>query len=147
MFYWYFFFSLDFRILVGAPLGQNSQPGTNHSGALFKCPITQNTNDCSQVITDGRRCKSIWKHERSLCIWAYHEINRADDQTKSHSLPVESKSGIFLLKTDRIEYASSLESALGSIKPRLDQLCKTGYGFIWPLLNLNAMAISIFLNA
>ncbi|XP_055302350.1 integrin alpha-PS1 isoform X2 [Sitodiplosis mosellana] len=42
-------------ILVGAPLGKNLQPKTNRSGALFKCPITQNPNDCSQVITDGRR--------------------------------------------------------------------------------------------
>ncbi|XP_055683424.1 integrin alpha-PS1 isoform X1 [Lutzomyia longipalpis] len=42
-------------LLVGAPLGQNLQPGTNHSGALYKCPITQNNNDCSQIITDGRR--------------------------------------------------------------------------------------------
>lgn len=42
-------------ILVGAPLGQNLQPETNHSGALYKCPITQRTNDCTQIITDGRR--------------------------------------------------------------------------------------------
>lgn len=51
-------FFCNFRLLVGAPLGQNLQPMTNRSGALFKCPITQNTNDCTQVITDGRRCKS-----------------------------------------------------------------------------------------
>lgn len=51
------FFSLFSRLLVGAPLGQNLQPNTSHSGALFKCPITQNTNDCVQIITDGRRCK------------------------------------------------------------------------------------------
>ncbi|XP_062536719.1 integrin alpha-PS1 isoform X2 [Armigeres subalbatus] len=42
-------------ILVGAPLGQNLQPGTNRSGALFKCPITQLSNDCEQIKTDGRR--------------------------------------------------------------------------------------------
>lgn len=46
------------RLLVGAPLGQNLQPQTNHSGALFKCPITARGDDCEQVITDGRRCKS-----------------------------------------------------------------------------------------
>lgn len=46
-----------FRMLVGAPKGKNLQPGTNHSGSLFKCPITAKTNDCVQVITDGRRCK------------------------------------------------------------------------------------------
>lgn len=50
---------LSFRILVGAPLGKNLQPKTNRSGALFKCPITQNPNDCTQVITDGRRCKFL----------------------------------------------------------------------------------------
>ncbi|XP_055587793.1 integrin alpha-PS1 isoform X2 [Uranotaenia lowii] len=42
-------------VLVGAPLGQNLQPGTNRSGALFRCPITQASNDCEQVKTDGRR--------------------------------------------------------------------------------------------
>ncbi|XP_067003096.1 integrin alpha-PS1 isoform X2 [Anabrus simplex] len=42
-------------LLVGAPLGQNEQPGTNRSGALFKCPITSRVNDCTQVITDGKR--------------------------------------------------------------------------------------------
>ncbi|XP_058442680.1 integrin alpha-PS1 isoform X2 [Malaya genurostris] len=42
-------------ILIGAPLGQNLQPATNRSGALFKCPITQLSNDCEQVKTDGRR--------------------------------------------------------------------------------------------
>ncbi|KAK0075113.1 hypothetical protein PV326_011868, partial [Microctonus aethiopoides] len=41
-------------LLVGAPLGQNKQPGTNKSGALWKCPLTTYTNDCTQVITDGR---------------------------------------------------------------------------------------------
>lgn len=42
-------------ILVGAPLGQNLQPSSNRSGALFKCPITQLSNDCEQLKTDGRR--------------------------------------------------------------------------------------------
>lgn len=42
-------------VLVGAPLGQNLQPSTNRSGALFKCPITQLSNDCEQIKTDGRR--------------------------------------------------------------------------------------------
>uniref|UniRef100_A0A182N0T7 Uncharacterized protein n=1 Tax=Anopheles dirus TaxID=7168 RepID=A0A182N0T7_9DIPT len=42
-------------MLVGAPLGQNLQPGTNHSGALFRCPITLAQDDCTQVITDGHR--------------------------------------------------------------------------------------------
>ncbi|XP_035893961.1 integrin alpha-PS1 isoform X1 [Anopheles stephensi] len=42
-------------MLVGAPLGQNLQPGSNHSGALFRCPITLAPSDCTQVITDGHR--------------------------------------------------------------------------------------------
>ncbi|KAL5276903.1 ITGA7 family protein [Megaselia abdita] len=42
-------------ILVGAPIGQNLQPGTNRSGALYKCPISRLTEDCEQVVTDGKR--------------------------------------------------------------------------------------------
>lgn len=48
-------FSFICRMLVGAPLGQNLQPGTNRSGALFKCPVAE--ADCTQVETDGRRRK------------------------------------------------------------------------------------------
>lgn len=44
---------------MGAPLGKNLQPQTNRSGALWKCPITAETDDCTQVITDGRRCKNF----------------------------------------------------------------------------------------
>lgn len=72
-------FILDFvyRILVGAPLGQNLQPATNRSGALFKCPITPFQNDCTQVITDGRRCKSFKKKAllllRNVRIRVVHE--------------------------------------------------------------------------
>ncbi|XP_042879254.1 integrin alpha-PS1-like, partial [Penaeus japonicus] len=46
------FFSLN-RILVGAPKDHNLQPGTNRSGALWKCPLTTYTTDCEQVQTDG----------------------------------------------------------------------------------------------
>uniref|UniRef100_A0A2S2QIP6 Integrin alpha-PS1 n=1 Tax=Sipha flava TaxID=143950 RepID=A0A2S2QIP6_9HEMI len=42
-------------ILVGAPLGQNLQPGTKRSGALWKCPLTSLYSDCEQVVTDGKR--------------------------------------------------------------------------------------------
>ncbi|EDV91936.1 integrin alpha-PS1 isoform X2 [Drosophila grimshawi] len=42
-------------LLVGAPLDRNRQPQTNQSGALYKCPISTNFDDCEQVITDGRR--------------------------------------------------------------------------------------------
>ncbi|XP_058799124.1 integrin alpha-PS1 isoform X2 [Phymastichus coffea] len=41
-------------MLVGAPLDQNRQPGTNHSGALWMCPMTSDEHDCEQLITDGR---------------------------------------------------------------------------------------------
>jgi hypothetical protein len=44
---------------VGAPLGKNLQPGTNHSGALYRCPITTNVDDCEQVVTDGKRSKFV----------------------------------------------------------------------------------------
>jgi len=43
--------------LVGAPLDQNLQPGTNRSGALWKCPLTSRHDDCQQVVTDGKRSK------------------------------------------------------------------------------------------
>ncbi|XP_069676356.1 integrin alpha-PS1 isoform X2 [Periplaneta americana] len=46
---------IDSWLLVGAPLGKNLQPGTNHSGALYRCPLTTSHNDCDQVITDGKR--------------------------------------------------------------------------------------------
>lgn len=48
-----------FRMLVGAPLGQNLQPQTNRSGALFKCPLTGLETDCVQVVTDGKRGKNL----------------------------------------------------------------------------------------
>lgn len=41
-------------MLIGAPLDQNLQPGTNRSGALWRCPLTTNSTDCVQVVTDGR---------------------------------------------------------------------------------------------
>lgn len=41
-------------MLIGAPLGQNRQPDTNRSGALWQCPLTTHQKDCTQVITDGR---------------------------------------------------------------------------------------------
>ncbi|XP_026327336.1 integrin alpha-PS1 isoform X2 [Hyposmocoma kahamanoa] len=42
-------------LLVGAPLGQNLQPNTTRSGALWKCPLTSPLDDCIQVVTDGKR--------------------------------------------------------------------------------------------
>ncbi|KAH8305354.1 hypothetical protein KR044_007773, partial [Drosophila immigrans] len=46
-------------LLVGAPLDRNKQPNTNESGALYRCPISTNTDDCVQVITDGRRSYDV----------------------------------------------------------------------------------------
>merc|ERR1711988_1519881 len=42
-------------ILIGAPRDKNLQPGTNRTGALYKCSLSLNTEDCVQVETDGRR--------------------------------------------------------------------------------------------
>lgn len=42
-------------LLVGAPLDQNLQPNTTKSGALWKCSLSPDTNDCEQIITDGKR--------------------------------------------------------------------------------------------
>ncbi|XP_044728247.1 integrin alpha-PS1 isoform X2 [Chrysoperla carnea] len=46
-------------LLAGAPLGNNLQPNTSQSGALYKCPITANPFDCMQVITDGRKSDDL----------------------------------------------------------------------------------------
>ena len=45
-------------ILIGAPQDRNLQPGTERSGALYRCPLTSDTGDCLQVITDGKRHNS-----------------------------------------------------------------------------------------
>ncbi|RVE45363.1 hypothetical protein evm_009992 [Chilo suppressalis] len=42
-------------VLIGAPLGQNLQPNTRKSGALWKCALTPAVRDCEQVVTDGMR--------------------------------------------------------------------------------------------
>ena len=42
-------------ILVGAPKDKNLQPGTERSGALYRCRLSLQTDDCDQVETDGRR--------------------------------------------------------------------------------------------
>ncbi|KAI5751699.1 hypothetical protein M8J77_010094 [Diaphorina citri] len=42
-------------LLVGAPLDQNMQPNTTKSGALWKCPLSSYSDDCIEVITDGKR--------------------------------------------------------------------------------------------
>ncbi|XP_050679811.1 integrin alpha-PS1 isoform X1 [Leptidea sinapis] len=44
-------------LLVGAPLGQNLQPNTTRSGALWKCQLSTALKDCEQIVTDGKRTK------------------------------------------------------------------------------------------
>ncbi|XP_045772971.1 integrin alpha-PS1 isoform X1 [Maniola jurtina] len=44
-------------LLVGAPLGQNLQPNTTKSGALWKCRVSPSPEDCEQIVTDGKRTK------------------------------------------------------------------------------------------
>ncbi|XP_035223248.1 integrin alpha-PS1-like isoform X2 [Stegodyphus dumicola] len=37
------------RLLVGSPRASTSQPGTNHSGAVYRCPISTLPKDCQQI--------------------------------------------------------------------------------------------------
>ncbi|XP_016979927.1 integrin alpha-PS1 isoform X1 [Drosophila rhopaloa] len=53
-------------VLVGAPLDQNRQPNTSHSGALWRCPMTQSFDDCEQVITDGRRSNGAYEINKTF---------------------------------------------------------------------------------
>lgn len=76
-------------LLVGAPLDQNKQPLTNHSGALWRCPITSYTEDCDQVTTDGRRYAD-----------GHYEAN-PDDETPMPPLDDEMKDGQWLGVTVR----------------------------------------------
>ncbi|KAG0428530.1 hypothetical protein HPB47_024486 [Ixodes persulcatus] len=43
------------RLLVGAPRAQTSQPGTNRSGAVYKCPMTTWLQDCKQIPIDEEK--------------------------------------------------------------------------------------------
>ncbi|GIY96147.1 integrin alpha-PS1 [Caerostris extrusa] len=36
-------------LLVGSPRASTSQPGTNHSGAVYRCPISTRPKDCEQI--------------------------------------------------------------------------------------------------
>ncbi|CAB0044688.1 unnamed protein product [Trichogramma brassicae] len=54
------------RMLIGAPLDQNRQPGTNRSGALWQCPMTSDPEDCEQVITDGRKTSNYVNYNNGV---------------------------------------------------------------------------------
>ena len=64
------------RILVGAPLDQNAQPGTNRSGALWSCPMSTSSSDCVQIITDGRNseCDSCSLYSKTYMFKEYNII-------------------------------------------------------------------------
>lgn len=59
---------------MGAPLGQNPQPNTTQSGTLKRCPITQNQDDCEDVLTDGRLSECQSKQERRFEIMVQGSI-------------------------------------------------------------------------
>lgn len=40
-------------LLVGSPRATTNQPGTNHSGAVYRCPLTTRTKDCRQLDIDN----------------------------------------------------------------------------------------------
>uniref|UniRef100_A0A646QFY9 Integrin alpha-PS1 n=1 Tax=Hemiscolopendra marginata TaxID=943146 RepID=A0A646QFY9_9MYRI len=40
------------RLLVGAPRAKSGQPGTNHTGAIFQCPLTGSHSDCRKLDID-----------------------------------------------------------------------------------------------
>lgn len=45
-------FLFIYRLLVGAPRGQSAQPGTNRSGTLYKCKLSNNVDDCTEIAVD-----------------------------------------------------------------------------------------------
>ncbi|XP_030754239.1 integrin alpha-PS1-like isoform X2 [Sitophilus oryzae] len=106
-------------ILVGAPKGQNLQPGTNQSGALYKCPITTADNDCIQVETDG--------HRTQLEGFDYGE---EDDDTSSLSLPGtdEIKDGQWLGVTVKSQKPGGLVMVCAHRYIQSENLTKYHYG-------------------
>ncbi|XP_047487333.1 integrin alpha-PS1-like isoform X2 [Penaeus chinensis] len=81
-------------ILVGAPKDHNLQPGTNRSGALWRCPLTTRTTDCEQVQTDG--FKNI---DANLSMPAENEIK--DDQWLGVTLKSQGAGGKVLVCAHR----------------------------------------------
>ncbi|XP_065163300.1 integrin alpha-PS1 isoform X3 [Atheta coriaria] len=81
-------------LLVGAPLGNNLQPDTVRSGALFKCPISTLTKDCKQVETDGRRLPSGLYKPQDKDVF-YDDLQEEDNSLKGPG-PDEIKNGQWL---------------------------------------------------
>ncbi|XP_068244696.1 integrin alpha-3-like isoform X2 [Palaemon carinicauda] len=84
-------------LLVGAPKDQNLQPGTNRSGALWKCPLTTYTSDCEQVKTDGFKALN-----EALAEPAEDEIK--DDQWLGVTLKSQGPGGKVLVCAHRYMY-------------------------------------------
>lgn len=48
-------------MLIGAPRAQSGQPGTNHSGVVFKCPLTTYKKDCVQLKIDQDNRRKFYR--------------------------------------------------------------------------------------
>lgn len=73
-------------LLVGAPQDRNLQPGTNSSGALYRCPVTASTRDCVQVVTDGKR-HNFWAGSSR----SYHGIYDGGISNNDLKTPISSE--------------------------------------------------------
>ena len=73
-------------LLIGAPQDRNLQPGTNTSGALYRCPVTSSTRDCIQVVTDGKR-HNYWSGSRKN----YHGIYDGEINDNDLKTPISSE--------------------------------------------------------
>ncbi|XP_035795745.1 integrin alpha-PS1-like isoform X2 [Anopheles albimanus] len=89
-------------ILVGAPLGQNLQPGSNRSGALYRCPVTLATDDCLQVVTDGLRTATGSYEQRQSAIRSRKSKNDIDDELESDD-PASGRSNLVPPGADEIK--------------------------------------------
>ncbi len=73
-------------LLVGAPQDRNLQPGTNSSGALYRCPVTSSSRDCVQVVTDGKR-HNFWSGSSR----SYHGIYDGGISNNDLKTPISSE--------------------------------------------------------
>ena len=73
-------------LLVGAPQDRNLQPGTNSSGALYRCPVTSSSADCVQVVTDGKR-HNFWAGSSR----SYHGIYDGGISNNDLKTPISSE--------------------------------------------------------